>query len=282
MTTQAQAGARYAVREDLSKRAVALAMRSRWSEAIYVNQAILADFPGDVEAYNRLGKALTEEGRLREARDSFARVLDISPHNPIALRNLERLARLGDSEPAPISAGSVARRAFIEESGKSGVAPLINPGPAGDLLKEAPGHMVKLIIERGALNVYGVRGAYLGQVEPRLGSRLIKLMRMGNRYEAAVTSVGERQVAIIIRETFQRPSATGAVSFPFRRGGGHGAGVKSAPPGYDAGEIEDADQDEPVLVKDWSNDDTEPGDDEAFAPVAYRVINPAESQGGDL
>ena len=30
---------------------------------------------------------------------------------------------------------------------------------------------------------------------------------------------------------------------------------------------------EKVAVKDWSNDDTEPGDDEAFSPVIHRIIN---------
>ena len=27
-------------------------------------------------------------------------------------------------------------------------------------------------------------------------------------------------------------------------------------------------------AKDWSSDDTEPGDDEAFTPVIHRIINP--------
>ena len=30
---------------------------------------------------------------------------------------------------------------------------------------------------------------------------------------------------------------------------------------------------DPVIVKDWSDDDTEPGDDEAFSPVIHRIIN---------
>ena len=33
------------VRKDLAKRAVTLAMHSRWAEAVTMNEAILADFP---------------------------------------------------------------------------------------------------------------------------------------------------------------------------------------------------------------------------------------------
>ena len=40
---------------------------------------------------------------------------------------------------------------------------------------------------------------------------------------------------------------------------------------------------ERVAVKDWSDDDTEPGDDEAFTPVLHRIINPEDdtSRGED-
>ena len=39
---------------------------------------------------------------------------------------------------------------------------------------------------------------------------------------------------------------------------------------------------EKVAVKDWSNDDTEPGDDEAFSPVIHRIINsPGEDMDDD-
>ena len=87
------------VRKDLAKKAVALAMHSRWAEAATMNETILADFPRDLEAYNRLGKALSELGRNREAKEAFQRALEVSPNNGIAKKNLDRLARLGDDIP---------------------------------------------------------------------------------------------------------------------------------------------------------------------------------------
>jgi shikimate kinase len=43
--------------QQLSEEAVELAMRGQWEEAVVVNKDIIERFPGDVSAYNRLGKA---------------------------------------------------------------------------------------------------------------------------------------------------------------------------------------------------------------------------------
>ena len=270
---------RQGFRKDLAKKAVALAMESRWADAVNANRAILSAFPNDVEAYNRMGKALTEAGRVAEARAAFQRVLELSPHNPIAKRNLDRLGKLADGEPAPSTGASESRRVFIEESGKSGATPLINLGRTSELLKEAPGHSVTLRVEGRSLKAYGIGDSYLGQLEPRLGSRLIRLMRGGNRYEAAVKSVGDREFVIMVREVFQHHSQKGSVSFPSRDGARDGyrdslVGINST--GV-AGKGDIA-QYETVAIKDWSSDDTEPGDDDEFSPVYHRVLDPASGQ----
>ena len=279
MSSQAHAVDRQGFRRDLAKRAVALAMKSRWAEAVNVNRAILAEFPNDVEAHNRMAKALAEVGRVAEARAAFASVLDLSPHNAIAKKNLERLGKLADGDSAPAPSASAARRVFIEESGKSDATPLINLGAAADLLKEAPGHPVTLSVDGRALKAHGIGDRCLGQVEPRLASRLIRLMRGGNRYEAAVKSVGEQEFVIMIRETFQHPSQKGSVSFLSRDNarGGHRNSLIGMTAGGNASKGE-VTQYETAAAKDWSSDDTEPGDDEAFSPVLHRILDPASGQ----
>ena len=57
-------------------------------------------------------------------------------------------------------------------------------------------------------------GRHVGYVEPRVAARLLKLIAEGNKYLAGVTSIGERDVRIIIRETYQDPANYGKVSFP--------------------------------------------------------------------
>ena len=271
--------AREKLRKDRARVAVALAMQNRWGEAVEANMSILSDFPDELEAYNRLGKALTEEGRVQEAKDAFRKVLERSPQNGIARKNLERLTQLDEEEFAVRARGRTAQQTFIEESGKAGVTSLINLARPKILLKEAPGQSVRLRIEGGGLKVIGLKDAHLGQVEPRLASRLIRLVKGGNRYEAAVTSVAEDELSIIVREVYQHPSQTRTASFRLRGGASYGVYLPGTILGYDVGEDEGQGA-EAVPVKDWSNDDTEPGDDDAFSPTIHRIISAGAGNGG--
>ena len=260
------------VRKDKAKKAIALAVQGRWEEAVAVNRAILNDFSQDLEAYNRLGKSLSELGRNRQAQEAFQQALAISPNNPIARKNLDRLMRLGDEASSPVARSSAAPRVFIEESGKAEVTSLVNLAPPEVLLKLAPGHQVQFQAGASGIKVVEPSGGYAGTVEPRLGARLTRLINGGNKYEATVTSMGDRELTIIIREVYKDPSQSGIVSFPSRGGTDHRVYLPSTLLGaeLDEGETEAA---EPTVVKDWSNDDTEPGDDEAFSPVLHRIIS---------
>ena len=54
----------------------------------------------------------------------------------------------------------------------------------------------------------------IGVVEPRVAARLLKLMADGNKYAAGVTSLGDKDVRIIIREIYQDPRNYGKVVVP--------------------------------------------------------------------
>ena len=267
------------LRKDRAKKAIALAMQSRWTDALATNQSILSEFPEDLEAYNRLGKALAELGRNREARLAFQRALEISPHNAIATKNLGRLSQLGDEEPRTTVRSSTPPHAFIEESGKAGVTSLINLASPQVLLKMAPGHPVQLHMNGGGLKVADFTGEYLGQVEPKLASRLARLIKAENRYEATVTSVNQSELHIIIREVYQPPSQSGTVSFPSRGGADYRVYVPGNILGHELGD-EEGDEADPAVVKDWSDDDTEPGDDDASKPVVHRIISTGDRNNG--
>ena len=263
------------VKNDRARKAVALAMKNRWEEAAAVNQTIVRDFPDDIGSYNRLGKALSELGRNKEAQEAFRSVLKRSPSNSIAKKNLSRLSKLADAD-SPRAARTASRRAqtFIEESGNAGVTSLIKLAPPKTLLNLTPGDAVKLEPTGTGLTARDETGAYIGQIEPRVGTRIARLAKGGNLYEAAVTSVEESELVVIIRETYKTQSQSGIVSFPSRGGADYRAYVPSAVMGFEVGEGDDEERElAAVAVKDWSDDDTEPGDDEAFSPVVHRIIN---------
>ena len=265
-------------KQERTKMAIAMAMQNRWTEAVAVNRSLVEDFPGDLESYNRMGRALTELGRIDEAREAFRRVLEVSPHNTIARKNLDRLDQLGDDLPRHQPAQRRATQAFIGESGKTLVTSLANVASPKTLARLTPGDGLNLELMGRRLNVKDeVSGEELGQVEPKTASRLKRLMSGGNRYQATVKSVDDREVTIIIREVYKHPSQAGIVSFPSKVPSG--AYISSPSLGYDSAEDENAVEAKRInAAKDWSDDDTEPGDDEVFTPSIHRIINSSDEE----
>jgi tetratricopeptide (TPR) repeat protein len=212
------------LRQRLSKEAIDLALQGRWEEAEAINRDILEKFPSDVEAYNRLGRALTELGDFDRAKEAYFKALELAPENAIAKKNLARLTSLSESmatlssnpQKAPTSKAQTRRVAldlFITEVGKAGVVNLHNVASVDILAKMGFGDQVHLEARGQHLIVTNEGGEYLGEVEPRQGLRLIKLMRGGNRYDAAILNVEEDKVQVIIKEVYQHPSQVGRPSF---------------------------------------------------------------------
>ncbi|MGB2856437.1 MAG: tetratricopeptide repeat protein [Dehalococcoidia bacterium] len=216
------------LRRQRTNEAIALAMQSQWDEAIAVNKSIIEIFPDDADAYNRLGKALTQLGRYAEARDAYSHALEIEPNNGIAKKNLDRLAHLREAEAEPRNGRQVSSHLFIEETGKADVADLYRLAPRKVLVKIAAGDPVHLEAKGQSLTVESVDGEYIGEVEPRLGLRLIKLVQGGNRYTAAIVGVGEKGGKVMIKEVFQHPSQAGRPSFPARAADGFRPYVKDS------------------------------------------------------
>jgi Tetratricopeptide repeat len=198
----------------LNDQAISLAMQNKWEDAVEVNQAILAVAAKDVDALNRLGRALTELGRYREAREAYSRALQVDPLNSIAQKNLTRLSTLTVEAEQAAARAKVDPRFFIAETGKTGVTNLVRLGSREVVAKMAVGDQVTLHADGRSLMVINARGETVGQIEPKLAQRLIGLVTGGNRYAAAVMSIDNSGVRVIIRETYQDPRQAGKVSFP--------------------------------------------------------------------
>ncbi len=211
MTYEAEERAR--IRRQRAEQAIQLAMQSKWQDAVQVNHAILSLFPEDVDALNRLGKALSELGQVAEAREAYRRALAIDSTNTIARRNLDRLAAAGEAAPRREARAAADPQLFIEEMGRTGVTTIQNIAP--DLMSHlSAGEALNLVARENALTVQTADGGELGTVEPKIGSRLLRLMEGGNRYAAAITSIVDTSCKIIIKETYQHPSQVGRPSFP--------------------------------------------------------------------
>jgi tetratricopeptide (TPR) repeat protein len=207
------------LRRQASKEAITLALAGQWKEAVAVNKGLIEKFPSDVEALNRLGRAHMELSEYKDAEAAYRKTLEVDQYNAIAQKNLQRLSYLKKTKPtgsAETNTHKLQPQQFIEEIGKAGVVQINNLAKPALLARLVAGDVVTLKVVENSLTITNSRGEYLGTVEPRHGQRLVRLIRGGNKYAAAMVSSSDKAVSVIIRETFQDHSQAGQLSFPTR------------------------------------------------------------------
>lgn len=203
-------------RKGKTKEAIALAMESRWHEAIDVNQSILELFPDDVESHNRLGKAYQQIGNYTDAADSFKSSLELAPSNAIAKRNLERIEAIQQDQRKPICMPTAQPEQFLAESGKTGVVMLDETPTEAIIAILTAGESASLTRDGHRLFVENAEGLKIGRVPARTTKRLLRLLDGGNSYEVILTQIQQDGIAVLIRETYQHPTQRGISSFPTR------------------------------------------------------------------
>jgi len=277
------------LRQQLSKEAINLALQGRWEEAGAVNRDIIKRFPTDVEAYNRLGRALTELEDFARAKKAYFKALKLAPENAIAKKNLARLTSLSESmatlssNPQEAStrraqARRVALDLFITEVGKAGVVNLHNVATGKVLAKMGFGDQVNLEARGQHLIVESEGGEYLGEVEPKQGLRLIKLMQGGNRYDTAILNVDEDKVQVIIKEVYQHPSQAGRPSFLVKATEHLRTRIKESL--FRRGLITDESEDSPELG--YLEEEEDLGPEEESLPEGFTVVGEDGERGIEI
>jgi hypothetical protein len=199
----------------LSQEAIALAVEGRWEEAVAKNRAIVESFADDVAAYNRLGRALIELGRFSEAEEAYRRTLEVDPGNSIASKNLERLKSWnGVGKLEPEKARTLGKDFFASTVGKTGIVALTGVTSVDRVAEVGIGGAVKLRRRGQQVLAEDDSSTVLGELEPKHGIRLAKLMQGGNQYSATLLATDEGGTQLLVREDYQHPSLTGQPSFP--------------------------------------------------------------------
>ena len=201
-------------KEQRSKEAIDLAMQARWQEAVSVNEELIQSFPEDVDTFNRLGRAYMELGKFAKAKEAYNSTVKLEPYNAIANRNLRRLNDLKETHKIEVETDKVEPEQFIEEIGKAGVVTLVDLAPKEKRALTVAGDKAVVKLEGSYLVAVNGRGEYLGKVDPRQATRLIRLMLGGNKYSAVVVKSTAEGMTVMIRETYQHPSQAGKLSFP--------------------------------------------------------------------
>ncbi|MBU6424166.1 MAG: tetratricopeptide repeat protein [Chloroflexota bacterium] len=199
----------------LSDQAIAAALEADWPRAVELNKQILDTNPEEAEAGDRYGRALLELGRLDEAKAAYQEVLKAYPHDPIALRQIARVAILAEEKrKADPTRSKTQTRLFIEDMGKTGILRVVNPAPGNVLARYSPGAEAALREQEGLLAVHAHDGMLLGFLEPKVGRRLIELIRSGNEYVVAIVTNDPANPRVAVREVVQSPQNADRISFP--------------------------------------------------------------------
>ena len=199
----------------LGEQSISAALEADWPRAIELNKKILEAVPDDVEARNRLGHAYLEVNTLDDAKAAYAEVLKVEPNNTIALRNQARITSLVEHKTKPhLTKTRTPSRLFIEDMGKTGILRLMNPAPSHVLFKYSPGADAELREQDGLVAVHARDGEMLGFLEPKVGRRLLDLLKTGNQYIVALVANDQANPRVAIRETFQSAENAHRISFP--------------------------------------------------------------------
>jgi len=196
---------------DLAQKAISAALVANWKDAEKLNKEILRETPEDVDALNRLSRALAELGDLKKAKKIAEKALRLDPFNTIASKSLSRWKGIRSS----VSPSTVIGQpdAFLEEPGKTKMLSLLHLGDARILAKLDAGDEVALTPHSHRVSVITGEGKYVGRLPDDISARLRKLISLGNTYKVLIKSVNQEEVKVFIREEARSQKLADTPSF---------------------------------------------------------------------
>lgn len=197
--------------------AIQFALDNKWKEACNTNENLIKANPKDLDSLNRLAFACLKLGKYRKSKSTYLKVLEIDKTNPIANKNIRKLAAMSkknkDDQNGEAPQNHNIGNLFIQEAGKTKTIDLKNIADKKTLLTLENGDEVILAIKRSKIFVQSRVKTYIGMLPDDVGSRLISFMKSGNEYQACIKSVDEKKVAVFIKETKQAKKLANQHSF---------------------------------------------------------------------
>ena len=201
---------------EISENAVEHALAGRWESAVEANLEALEIDSDNVSCLNRLAKAYLELSRYKEARELLNKAISIDPLNRVAIRQIDRLAKLDSSDIARRTSGGTATSSalFISDPAIATVSDLKKVASADVRAAVSPGDKFKLVIEDSIASVNTSSGEYIGTLEVRIATRLRKMIEGGNKYEVLAAKLTDSEVIVVVRETKRSSAQIRIASFP--------------------------------------------------------------------
>jgi len=190
---------------DLQDKAIKSALKGDWELAVELNLEIIADYPQNITALNRLGHAYTELGQKEAAKDAYEQVLKIDKYDTIASKNLKLLPHQKNN----LCTITLADEDFIELPGITKSTLLIKVASRDILLSLVCKQRLTLVPRTRLIAIYTDEKICIGCLPDDLSLKLIDLMKNGYEYIACLKGASDNTATIFIREVKRpkRPSA---------------------------------------------------------------------------
>ena len=190
----------------LKKSAIKEASNQNWERAKQVNLAILNQLKNNIETLNRLGIAYTKLDQKQNAIKCFDKVINISPNNIIAQKNLTALKSSNNKKIT----NTIDKKLLVNDSSKSinikfelkSSIKSLNPGD--DLIIKTSNETISIFKNKILLN----------ELNNNLAKRIAKLMKLGNKYSCTVIGTNEKKINVSIKETHKSDKNIQIISFP--------------------------------------------------------------------
>lgn len=200
--------------ENLTRKAINLALKCQWKDVIKINKLILKEDNLDTEALNRLARAYFETGNIKKAINISKKVLKIEPSNKIAEKSIEKYKI---NSPSGGNEQNIDASVFLEEAGKTKLISLINLGSSKNISNLYSGDEVKLLTHSHRVNVITLDGTYIGRLPDDLSARIRSLVKGGNIYKVFIKSCCLTGVMIFIKEVKRGKELENTISFPIEK-----------------------------------------------------------------
>lgn len=185
----------------LKTQAIQTALLGDWESAITLNLELLKENADDIETLNRLAYAYSILGKIKEAKETYKKVLELDAKNPIALKNLRRISSVIPSSQPSQPNVSYVNSIFLEEDGKTKVMELVNLAEPKIISVLHTGELLPLQVKRLKIFALDKNKQYVGMLPDDIAKRLIRFIDGGNLYDAYIKSVNNSRVIVFVKET---------------------------------------------------------------------------------
>lgn len=185
----------------LTKRAIDLALKSQWKEAILLNQEILDKDPNNIDAKIRLGRAYLQTKDFYRAKKIFKEVLELDPINQIALKNY-KMAFEKKIEKTHTEATNP--KSLIIEPGTTTEAELIITAKRIMASDFAHGEELNVKVDKKVVNIFKNNKneeTLIGIIENDYVSKLNSAKAQGANIKANFVNGNEKKIKIIIKSS---------------------------------------------------------------------------------